>query len=144
MTSKKILGDAGEHYALSQLSFSGMSAVKMPDNWKAYDLAVETGDGLVRVSVKTRSETSRWKAGSWFNFDDRLECDWVIFVFKTKEGPLRSWVIPYDVALDNANRVTERNKAPWDRYVSWAKLNRQPLDQYEDNWRMELSVSQSE
>ncbi len=27
----KLLGDAGEHYALSQLSFSGKFAAKMPD-----------------------------------------------------------------------------------------------------------------
>ena len=52
--SSKLLGDAGEHYALSQFSFAGKYAAKMPDNWEAYDLAVQTG-GLVRVSVKTRS-----------------------------------------------------------------------------------------
>ena len=54
--SSKLLGDAGEHYALIQFSFAGKYAAKMPDNWEGYDLAVETG-GLVRVSVKTRSES---------------------------------------------------------------------------------------
>jgi hypothetical protein len=44
-TSTKLLGDAGEHYALSQFSFSGKYAAKMPDNWEGYDLAVETGAG---------------------------------------------------------------------------------------------------
>ena len=58
--SSKLLGDAGEHYALSQFSFAEKYAAKMPDNWEAYDLAVETG-GLVRVSVKTRSESEGWK-----------------------------------------------------------------------------------
>ena len=55
--STKLLGDAGENYALSQFSFAGNYAAKMPVNWEGYDLAVETGAGLVRVSVKTRSES---------------------------------------------------------------------------------------
>jgi len=41
-----LLGDTGEHYAQSQFSFAGKYAAKMPDNWKGYDLAVETGTGL--------------------------------------------------------------------------------------------------
>lgn len=50
--SSKMLGDAGEHYAVSRITFAGMPATKMPDGWQAYDLAVETGAALVRVSVK--------------------------------------------------------------------------------------------
>jgi hypothetical protein len=71
----KMLGDAGEHYAVSQFTFSGRPATKMPDGWKSYDLAVETGTGLVRVSVKTRSESQGWRTSKWFNFDDRRACD---------------------------------------------------------------------
>jgi hypothetical protein len=79
--TSKMLGDAGEHFALSQLMFAGMPASKMPDGWAGHDPAVETGQGLVRVSVKTRKETASWKAGSWFIFDERLECDWLVFIF---------------------------------------------------------------
>ncbi len=82
VTGKKILGDAAEHYALSQFSFAGMPAVKMPDNWRAYDLAVETGPGLLRVSVKTRSESVGWKNSKWFSFDDRKE---LFYVFELKQ-----------------------------------------------------------
>lgn len=133
----KILGDAGEHYALSQFSFAERYAAKMPDNWQAYDLAVETGNGLARVSVKTRSESEGWKAGSWFVFDDRKECDWYVFIFRTAEGNIRSWVIPSDICIENANKFTKKRKDPWVRDVSWAKLNREPLIRYEDNWAME-------
>ena len=84
------MGDAGEHYALSRFSFAGKHAAKMPDNWKAYDLAVETGSGLARVSVKTRSETPGWRGSAWFIFDDRKDCDWFVFVFKPVEGPARA------------------------------------------------------
>ena len=99
----KITGDAGEHYALSQLSFAGMFALKMPDGWKGYDLAVETGTGLVRISVKTRSETLGWSKSRWFTFDDRKHCEWLVFVFKPARGPVLSWVVPFDVAKTNAN-----------------------------------------
>lgn len=135
-SSTKLLGDAGEHYALSQFSFASKYAAKMPDNWKAYDLAVETGEGLARVSVKTRSETSGWKASQWFMFDDRKACDWFVFVFKPRKGPLRSWVIPFAVAMANANRPGPDRKDPWERDISWSKLNKPPLSGYEDNWSM--------
>jgi hypothetical protein len=52
----KMLGDAGEHFALSQFTFAGKPAAKMPDGWFGYDLAVETGSGLARISVKTRED----------------------------------------------------------------------------------------
>lgn len=67
----KMLGDAGEHYVVSQIAFAGLPATKMPDGWEAYDLAVETGKGLIRVSVKTRSETQGWRTSRWFSFDER-------------------------------------------------------------------------
>lgn len=60
--STKLLGDAGKHYALSRFSLTGIYAAKMPDHWEGYDLAVETGGGLVRVSVKTRIESVGWRA----------------------------------------------------------------------------------
>ncbi len=94
----RMLGDAGEHYALSQFTFAGKPASKMPDGWCGYDLAVETGHGLARVSVKTRSESEGWSKGSWFMFDERMECDWLVFIFRPKAGPVRSWVIPFSVA----------------------------------------------
>lgn len=132
----KLLGDAGEYYALSQISFCGKFAAKMPDNWEGYDLAVETGDGLVRVSVKTRSESSGWKSSRWFSFDDRKDCDWIIFIFKPKIGSLRAWVMPYSVAKANASVPGADRKDPWSRDLSWAKLNKEPLANYEDNWSL--------
>jgi len=133
----KLLGDAGEHYALSQFSFAGKYAAKMPDNWEAYDLAVETGHGLTRVSVKTRSESSGWKNSRWFNFDDRKECDWLALIFKAADGALRAWVVPYDLARSHANVPGVERKDPWFRDLSWSKLNREPLASYENNWSLQ-------
>ncbi len=146
-TSTKLLGDAGEHYALSQFSFAGKYAAKMPDNWQGYDLAVETGSELVRVSVKTRSETARWKSSPWFNWDDRRVCDWFVFVFKPAKGPVRSWVIPAEVVEMHSNRPGKLRKDVWFRDLSWRKLNQPPLNDYEDNWAMavkELATSSTE
>ncbi len=135
-SSSKQLGDAGEHYALSQFTFAGKAATKMPDNWAGYDLAVETGKGLVRVSVKTRSETKSWDANSWFNFDDRQQVDWLVLLFKASNGHLRAWVIPFDVALANANKPGPKRKDAWYREVSWSKLQEAPLSSFEDNWAL--------
>ncbi len=133
----KLLGDAGEHYALSQFSFAGKYAAKMPDNWEAYDLAVETGHGLTRVSVKTRSESAGWSKSRWFNFDDQKACDWLVLIFKAASGSLRSWVIPYDLAKAHANVPGPNRKDSWFRDLSWSKLNREPLLAYENHWSLQ-------
>lgn len=134
-----MLGDAGEHYALSQFTFANKPAIKMPDNWTGYDLAVEAGNGLVRVSVKTRSETKHWKKGNWFTFDDRKECEWMVFIFRAREGALRAWVIPFKLALANANTPGANRQDSWNRDIAWWKLNEKPLLDYENNWELNLT-----
>ncbi len=136
--SAKLLGDAGEHYALSQFSFAGKYAAKMPDNWEAYDLAVKTG-GLVRVSVKTRSESDGWKSSRWFSFDDRKDCDWIVLIFKPKTGVVRSWIVPYTLAKALANVPGPNRKDAWFRDLSWSKLNKTPLSAFENNWSLDAS-----
>ena len=137
IVTTKMLGDAGEHFALSQFTFAGRPATKMPDGWKGYDLAVETGRGLARISVKTRSETARWKSGAWFTFNEAIECDWLVFVFRGKNRGVRAWVVPFDTARDNAGVPGENRKDPHIRDVYWSKLNRRPLSLYENNWELE-------
>lgn len=137
-TQKKMLGDAGEHYALSQFGFVGNYAAKMPDNWEAYDLVVETGTGLHKVSVKTRSESQGWKKSRWFNYDDRKPCDWFVFIFISKESEIRSWVIPFRTVLENSNVPGKNRKDSWFRDISWIKLNGSILSKYENNWSLAI------
>ena len=132
----KMLGDAGEHYAVSQFTFAGRPATKMPDGWEGYDLAVESGSGLVRVSIKTRSETDSWKASPWFNFDDRRECDWIGFLFLPRKGALRSWIVPYDVAKERANVPGPNRKDAHLRDLYLKKLCIAPLAGYESDWAL--------
>jgi len=134
--SSKLLGDAGEHYALSQFSFVGKYAAKMPDNWQGYDLAVETGSELLRVSVKTRSESTGWRTSRWFTFDDRKDCDWIVLIFKPKAGTVRSWIIPYHVAKSHANVPGPKRKDVWFRFLTWSKLMKPPLSAFENNWSL--------
>lgn len=133
----KMLGDAGEFYALSQLTLAGLPAAKMPDCWTGYDLAVENGSELVRISVKTRKETLKWKAGSWFTYNHDHVCDWLIFIFVQRDGSIRSWIIPFAVAQNNANSPGVNRKDPHIRDIIFQKLEREPLSQYENNWKLQ-------
>ena len=146
-TSTKLLGDAGEHYALSQFSFAGKYAAKMPDNWQGYDLAVETGSGLVRVSVKTRSESADMRCSPLFHWNHRRCCDWIVFVFKPKQGPFRSWIIPAMLADECATKSGEWMNVPLDRELRLTRLGKPPLAEYEENGSMavkELAASATE
>jgi len=132
----KMLGDAGEHYALSQFTLSGFPAAKMPDNWKDYDLVVESDSGQQKVSVKTRRDTASWKNNAWFSFDDRKKCDWFVFIFIQEDSIIRSWVVPFKQAEENASKPGRKNKNPSNRDLKWKKLNESPLKEFENNWKM--------
>jgi hypothetical protein len=139
--NSKVSGDAGEHYALSQFSFAGRYAAKMPDNWKAYDLVVEEEGGRsARVSVKLRTETDRWLKASCFQFDgdDNNACDWLVLIFKPKDYPLKplaSWVIPFEVAKREAAKPGV-NARPRQLDLKWRQLQEPPLNYYKENWSL--------
>ena len=137
-TGTKVSGDAAEHYALSQFSFAGRYAAKMPDNWKGYDLVVEGDDGRpARVSVKLRTESKGWLLSKWFLFDGYGDktCDWLVLIFKPASGPLASWVIPFDVAVREAAKPSDEAK-PRQLDLKWWQLQEPPLAHYKNNWSL--------
>lgn len=136
--TRKMLGDAGEHYALSQFTLAGFPSSKMPDNWEGYDLAVESGKGLLRVSVKTRKNGPKWNKVNWFVFDDRKDCDWIVFLFVNLDKTIRAWVVPIELAKASANKPGPLRKDPWNRDISFKKLNGAILVAYEDNWSLKI------
>jgi hypothetical protein len=136
MNEKKILGDAGEHYALGMFGFAGLACSKLPDNWKYYDLIVQKENKIERISVKSRSETKSFSKNSWFIFQATEQYEWVVFIVKFKTGELKSWVIPVSVALKHATKPKDKSDSPNDRRLSWGKLEGPSLIKYLDNWSM--------
>jgi hypothetical protein len=108
----------------------------MFDGWSGYDLAVATGPGLERVSVKTRSESDRWKASSWFMFADRMECDSLVFIFKPKTEPVRSWVIPFETAKRHGNMRTARRRDPHKSRRILGEAQTRASTTCETNWEL--------
>lgn len=137
MNDKKILGDSGEHYALSMFGFSGLQCSKLPDNWKHYDLIVQRDNKIERISVKTRSESKSFSRNSWFKFDATGEYEWVVFIIKFDSGDLKSWVIPISFALKEASKPTGDPKNSNDRRLSWNKLESAKFMRYLNNWALQ-------
>jgi hypothetical protein len=132
----KMLGDAGEHYSLSQLSFHGIPCAKMPDNWKDYDLVFQKNNVIERISVKTRSETDKFNDGSWFIFDSVKKYEWVIFILIKKNKSIDAWIIPHHVANKNSNGGNSNDGPNGKRRVSWKTLNTTTLLKYKENWNL--------
>jgi hypothetical protein len=143
MNDKKILGDSGEHYALSMFGFYGMACTKLPDNWKHYDLIVEKDNKLNRVSVKTRSETKSFSKSSWFIFDCSGQYEWVVFIIKFSGIELRSWVLPIEVALKYASVPSIAAQSPNARRLSWERLENPVLAKYLNNWDLKVFDEES-
>ena len=130
---KKMLGDAGEHYAVSQFGFHGLRAHKMPDGWPGHDVAVDANGQVLKVSVKTRSETPSFGPGSWFLVPESKEVEWSVFVFVSKEGIIRSWCVPSSVVQAAGRPYNGASR------VSYASLWKPPLSSYEGNWSLSPS-----
>lgn len=136
MNDKKLLGDSGEHYAMSMLGFNGILCSKLPDNWRHYDLIVQRDNLLERVSVKTRSESPSFGHGSWFRFESTGEYEWVIFVLKFHSGEIRSWIIPLEIAVKNSSATSKSLERSERRTISWGKLEQPSLSKYLNNWKL--------
>jgi hypothetical protein len=129
--TRKMLGDAGEHYALAKFGFLGIPCAKMPDNWPEYDFVLEVEGVLLKVAVKTRSETRSFSKSSWFGVDADAIIDWLVFIVAFNSGEIRSWVVPQDKCLEYA---TPKDKST--RHISWQQLENPELLIYRENWSL--------
>jgi hypothetical protein len=136
MNHTKILGDAGEHYALSMFGFFGFPCSKLPDNWRHYDLIVQKDNKIERISVKVRSETPSFSKSSWFIFEATGQYEWVVFIIKFKSGELKTWIIPVPIALKYASVPESNSNNPNDRRLSWSKLEGPDFINYLNNWSL--------
>ena len=131
-----MLGDAGEYYALSQFTFFGIYGTKMPDNWKAYDLIVEHKNKLLKVSVKTRSMTTKWKNSAYFQWDKEDHFDLLVLNFRSIDNKVESWVIPRKVVDEISDKPTTKAKNQSYREIKWKKLISANMDAYKENWAL--------
>ena len=133
-STTKMLGDAGEHYALSRFGFMGMPCAKMPENWPGYDLVLDTKNGLIKIGVKTRSQTPSFTKGSWFGVDASSTAEWSVFIIKFNTGRIRAWVVPQEKCMEHATP-----KHSTKRHISWKQLEGADLERYEENWGLDRS-----
>jgi predicted O-linked N-acetylglucosamine transferase (SPINDLY family) len=136
MLSSTLLGDAGEYYALSQFLLNGHKAIKMPDKWEMYDIAIEDKEKkLLTVSVKTRSESVGWKNSKWFSWSKKDKFDVIVLVFISKDLGISSWIIPSSIANSLCSKPSVNALNQNYLELSWKKLNSdEQLLKYKDNW----------
>jgi len=139
MTTTKLLGDEGEHYALAYLSFYGGICSKMPDNWPAYDLFLQKDNEKFCVSVKTRSETGSFSLSSHFKFDAVEMYEWLVFIVKYKSCQIESWVVPVDVAISHSScNISEKGGTLCNVYRLKFSQLKSELNRFKDNWSLSI------
>lgn len=129
--TKKQFGDAGEHRVMSDLTFNGIPAVKMPDNWPGFDImAVPSNRAPLKISVKARHQ-----ATAKGNIKMRTGGDWdwmAIILMPMGGGAPRSWYIPREIVMANSTPLSQINDLP-SRRITYQQLFG-PLAIYEDNF----------
>ncbi|MGV1016789.1 MAG: hypothetical protein ACOYBW_05355 [Fluviibacter phosphoraccumulans] len=136
--TKKILGDAGEHYAIAKFSFAGAFCSKMPDNWPAYDIFLQKGDSKFCVSVKTRSETASFGPNSYFKFDAIDQSQWFVCITYVA-GQIDSWIIPTSVAKKKFKRLENVSRGkPVVEYKTTVSQLRSELMRFKENWALDV------
>lgn len=137
--TKKILGDAGEHYAIAKFSFAGAFCSKMPDNWPAYDIFLQKDDAKFCVSVKTRSETASFSQSSYFKFDAIDQSQWFVCIAKYVDGQIDAWVIPTSVVKKKFKRLESVSKGkPVVEYKTTVSQLRSDLMRFKENWALDV------
>lgn len=133
--TSKMIGDAGEHYLVSQLMFHGIPAYKMPDNWPNYDIrAVRKNGDDVSISVKTRTWQKRLSS-PWFEFNVDDEFDYIACIIAMLDQPHRIWIIPKGALDKYARKNKEGSKHSKVRWVTFNDLNnKMDLSKYENNY----------
>ena len=59
---------------------------------------------------------------------------------QTQPGALALLDHSFSVAREHANKRTPANKNSHIRDISWAKLNKEPLIRYENNWELKALI----
>ncbi|MCC6662073.1 MAG: hypothetical protein IT437_14450 [Phycisphaerales bacterium] len=135
-TSKQ-MGDACEMLVAAELTLAGVPALKMPDNWPAYDvIAQPTGGGPpLRISVKSR--TFKRGGDTFVTYNAHDEFDWLAIVLLPGAGILerRFFIVPRGVADAKSRRDKPTSKTVHERYWRQDEIPT-ILTAYENNFRL--------
>ena len=116
-------------FVVAELMFTGSPAIKMPDDWRGYDVIAEADADLIRISVKgmrfDSRRANRNQAG-WWAFEPDNEWDWLALVFlNVDDGTQQAYLVPRLWALDNSfprpdgkRAINRRNNAELARFAS--------------------------
>ena len=132
-TSKQI-GDACEMLVAAEIALiGGISAVKMPDTWRCFDvMAFPVDRAPQRISVKAR--TFKRGGDTFVSFDTADEFDWLAVILLPGEGQHRRIIIvPKCVADERARRYDPASKVPGLREWRQDEVS-QSLREFEDNF----------
>lgn len=137
MSTRKILGDAGEHYAIANFSFNGASCSKMPDNWPSYDIFLQKAEEKFCISVKTRSETTSFGLNSHFKFDSVKYYEWLVCIVKYRSGIIDAWVLPINVATKYSNLSESLENNSYSYRLPFRRLKNE-LSRFKENWALSI------
>ena len=126
------MGDACEMLIAAEMTFEGVPAQRVTENWPGYDVIAQPINGPPqRISVKSRTPGPRH---SRLGFDPET-CDWLAIVLILQNRERRCFVLSSNVAKKHASKQARKGK-PY--ALSFAKLQKQPeLLRYKDNFKLD-------
>jgi hypothetical protein len=105
----KQMGDAGEMSVAAELTFHGIPALLVPDNWPHYDVIAQPHDRPPQtISVKTRTFAS---SGNFVGYRHDDQFDWLAVVILPSKGleMRRIFIVPRNIA-DQRSYVAENRQ----------------------------------
>jgi hypothetical protein len=109
--TKKQMGDACEMLVAAEMTFAGVPAVKMPDNWPCYDVIAQPKDRPPqRISVKSR--TFKRGGDTFVSYEVNDQFDWLAIVLLPGGGETerRMFIVPKAIADKRARKYNPASK----------------------------------
>jgi hypothetical protein len=138
--TRKQFGDAGEFYVLSELSFAGIPAQKMPDNWPGYDLIAQPVGCLPqRINVKTVTWSEN--PGRFIIYKKSDDFEWfAVVLVDCPEHKRRVFLIPRSALDAKAMHGRETSKVYDESAVLCRRVPAQ-FAEYENNFELKVLAS---
>jgi hypothetical protein len=133
----KQMGDACEMLVAAEVTLAGVPALKMPDNWPAYDVIAQPTDGRSPQRISVRSRTFRVGEGAFLDYYANCEFDWLAIVLLPASGQMgrRFFIVPKAVADERLHHP--KGKDPKEKYCRIDKVAK-IFAVFENNFRLSL------